>query len=99
MYFQLFLHILLHLEVDNAKQDMFDVCHRQYDGNEYKLKNIEEFERNYTVDKVIQWYTYDTFLYRISNKALRIEDINMLFTLRYYIKDLFFQLKQFNEND
>ncbi|CAF3840717.1 unnamed protein product [Rotaria sp. Silwood1] len=99
MYFQLFLHILLHLEVDNAKQDMFDVCHRQYDGNEYKLKNIEEFERNYTVDKVIQWYTCDTFLYRILNKALRIEDINMLFTLRYYIKDLFFQLKQFNEND
>jgi hypothetical protein len=35
MYFQLFLDILLYIDVGNAKQDMIDECLRQYNGNEY----------------------------------------------------------------
>jgi hypothetical protein len=64
MYFQLFLNILLQMDVGNGKQDMIDECRRQYDGNENELKNIDDFQCNYTVNKAIEWYTRDTFLYR-----------------------------------
>ncbi|CAF3857202.1 unnamed protein product [Rotaria magnacalcarata] len=99
MYFQLLIDVLLSINVGNAKQDMINKCRQQYDGNEVQLKTIDDFEKSYTFNTAIQWYTSDTFIYRILNKALRVQDIDTLFKIRFFIKDLHLQLEKLYEND
>ncbi|CAF0873614.1 unnamed protein product [Adineta ricciae] len=53
---------------------------------------IDEFQEYYDPCNAIFWYTRDTFLYRFLNKALREQDIDTLYGLRYFIKDLHEQL-------
>ncbi|CAF1228013.1 unnamed protein product, partial [Didymodactylos carnosus] len=59
-----------------------------------QLNYIDEFEEWYDPMNAIFWYTRDTFLFRLLNKALREQDVNTLYSLRYFIKDLHLQLKQ-----
>ncbi|CAF4203197.1 unnamed protein product, partial [Rotaria sordida] len=68
-----------------GKREMLDKCYTYYRGNKKELQNIQEFERTYTSDDAIRWYTKDCFIYRLVNKALRTEDIDVLYTFRYFI--------------
>lgn len=68
----------------------------QYDGNNANLTVIEEFERDYFSDRAIWWYTRECFLYRLINKALRIQDTEVLYKFRFFIKDLHCQIKKLN---
>jgi hypothetical protein len=52
------------------------------------LNKSTEFERSYSREKAIEWYTDDCFLYKLLNKALRTEDIELLYTFRFFIIDL-----------
>jgi hypothetical protein len=36
----------------------------------------------------IKWYTGQTFLYKQLNRALRTEDVELLYKFRYFISDL-----------
>ncbi|CAF4251198.1 unnamed protein product, partial [Rotaria magnacalcarata] len=56
-------------------------------------EDINTFEQTYKSSDAIYWYTKDSFLYRFVNKALRTEDIEALFRLRYFLKDLCKNLK------
>ncbi len=53
-----------------------------------------EFENEYSADKALWWYTRDAFLYRMLNKALRVQNIDLLFLFRFVIGDMYRQLKQ-----
>jgi tetratricopeptide (TPR) repeat protein len=55
---------------------------------------IEQFRTQYTRDKAVEWYTAASFIYRLINKALRTEDIELLYLFRLYIVDLCWQLEQ-----
>ncbi|CAF1345482.1 unnamed protein product [Adineta steineri] len=96
MWLQSFIDILLHLPIDKniAKQDMIAECRLYYQNNAVQLKEIDEFENNYCSDTVIYWYTRDSFVYRIVNKALRTLNIDIIFKFRFLIIDLYQQLKQ-----
>ncbi|CAF1448532.1 unnamed protein product [Adineta steineri] len=76
----------------NAKQDMIEKCRLYYRGNKKELKNIEDFDKNYSINNAIQWYTKDSFLFKLINKALRTEDVDALYTFRFYLIDLCSQL-------
>lgn len=67
---------------------MIDVCRKYYQGNESELHSIEQFERSYTRDEVIHWYTQESFVYKLVNKALRTEDLEQLNLFRFFIADL-----------
>ncbi|CAF1609688.1 unnamed protein product, partial [Adineta ricciae] len=73
---------------DNSKQEMIDKCRLYYRGNEKELENIKEFEKHYKPNQAIKWYTRDSFVYKLINKALRTEDIDSLYTYRFYIVDI-----------
>ncbi|CAF1022190.1 unnamed protein product [Didymodactylos carnosus] len=96
MYFQLLIEILLQMKEKNedAKKEMVDECRRQYAGNDAELAIIDEFDQKYSSSTAIWWYTRDTFLYRMLNKALRVQDLDILFKLRFFIKDLHLQIQQ-----
>jgi tetratricopeptide (TPR) repeat protein len=68
-------------------------CLRNYENDEIERKKIIEFQQTYSSDTCIRWYTSDTFLYRLLNKALRTQNINDIFKYRFYIKDLYQQLE------
>ncbi len=98
MWFQLLIEILLKMnEIDIAKNEMIRECLSQYDDDIVEQIKIEDFQNNYNETKAIWWYTRDCFLYRLLNKALRTENIDIIFKFRFFIKELFHQLKnEFN---
>ncbi|CAF1421683.1 unnamed protein product, partial [Didymodactylos carnosus] len=68
-----------------------------YSGKEVELKVLQEFESNYSSDKAIWWYTRDKFLYRLINRALRQNNIRLLFLFGFFIQDMYRQLKREHE--
>ncbi|CAF0874649.1 unnamed protein product [Rotaria sordida] len=89
LWFQIFKDVILRLPRDNyAKQQMIEFCQYYYRGNEKELKFIREFEHDYKSNMAITWYTRETFLFKIVNKALRTEDIEQLRIFRFFIADL-----------
>ena len=89
LWFQIFKDVLLRMpRSEEARREMIEQCRQYYRGNIEELTNIDEFAKTYTVDDTIRWYTKQSFIYRLCNKALRTEDIELLFTFRYYIQDL-----------
>ncbi|CAF1573541.1 unnamed protein product [Rotaria sp. Silwood1] len=71
-----------------AKKQMLDICRNYYRGNLRQLTTIDEFERHYQSIEAIRWYTKQSFIYKLVNKALKSEDIDMLYTFRFFIGDL-----------
>ncbi len=42
-----------------------------YNDNLSVINKIKEFKENYTPEQAIKWYTRDTFVFRVLNKAFR----------------------------
>jgi hypothetical protein len=94
MYFRLLAEVLVGLEHKQSTKDEFiSICRSQYHENTPELEKIEEFSRTYSKEHAIRWYTRDSFLYRMLNNALRLQDIDTLFKLGFFIADLYNQLK------
>ncbi|CAF3737989.1 unnamed protein product [Adineta steineri] len=95
---QMLIYILKQMSQDeHSKKQMLDMCRDYYKNNKQELKKIEEFQNTYTCNKAIEWYTHDCFLYKLLNKALRTEDIDLLFTFRFFIIDLCSAIEQENQ--
>ncbi|CAF5045238.1 unnamed protein product [Rotaria sp. Silwood1] len=94
MWFQLLINTLIQgVYTQDAKDDMFHECVQQYDKNEIELQTIIDFYNNYTLEQAISWYTRNCFLYRLLNKAFRIQNIDFIYKFRFFIKDLYDQIK------
>ncbi|CAF0983005.1 unnamed protein product [Didymodactylos carnosus] len=76
-----------------AFHDMLEKSSDCYRSNSIELRMIEQFRMTYTIDKAAEWYTDDSFIYRLIDKALRTEDIELLYLFRFYIVDLCSQLE------
>jgi hypothetical protein len=68
-----------------------------YEGNQSQLRKVEDFAANYSPEHAIQWYTKDTFVYRLLNVALRRYNIEVLFLFGFLIRDIQKQLKREHE--
>ncbi|CAF3199297.1 unnamed protein product, partial [Rotaria socialis] len=94
LWFQLLIGILIHLKQDeNAKGEMVNACRKQYKGNSCRTEQIEKFSSEYNPNKAIEWYCKDSFVYRLLNRALRTENIDIIYKFRFFITDLHFQLR------
>ncbi|UJR12093.1 hypothetical protein I4U23_016271 [Adineta vaga] len=95
MWFHLLLELILRMPSNEiAQNDMRNECERAYRGNPVELAKIDEFFRIYNPKDSIRWYTKDSFIYRLLNKAFRTENIDIIFKFRFFIVDLYHQLKQ-----
>ncbi|CAF3676855.1 unnamed protein product, partial [Adineta steineri] len=83
---------------NQAKDDLIEFARQYYRGNRKEEKNITEFEKSYDVDESIYWYTKDSFLYKLVNKALRTEDIGQLHLFRFFISDLSLKLANIHKS-
>ncbi|CAF1249791.1 unnamed protein product [Adineta steineri] len=95
---QMLIYALKQMSQDKqSEKQMLDMCRDYYKSDTEQLQKIEEFQNNYTHDKAIEWYTDECFLYKLLNKALRTEDIELLFTFRFFIIDLCSAIEQENQ--
>ena len=93
--FQLLLDMILRLEpTEYAKREILEFSRSKYQNDPTKLRKIDDFEENYRSEDAAKWYTKDSFLYRLLNESLRIETIDHIVKMRYYIHDLHNQLAQ-----
>ncbi|CAF4034245.1 unnamed protein product [Rotaria sp. Silwood1] len=62
---------------------MTDFCRETYYDNRSQLRLINEFKDTFNESNALWWYTRDSFLYRLVNKALRMLDVDALYSIRY----------------
>ncbi|CAF1029492.1 unnamed protein product [Rotaria sordida] len=95
LWHQMLIHVLQQMSQDDqSKTDILDQCEQYYHWNEDELKKIKEFRQHYRREKAIQWYTRNSFVYKSLNKALRTENIKLIYTFRFFIIDLCLILEQ-----
>lgn len=98
LWFQLFKDVLLQMpRSKQAKQELIDFSRHYYRGNRKEHENINDFQQSYELDKSIHWYTKNSFLYRLVNKALRTEDVGQLHIFRFFISDLSSKLAEIHK--
>jgi hypothetical protein len=89
MYGQILKDILLTFpSTKEGKQEMIKYCREKYADNLKQLDIINQFKRTYKPSKAVRWFTRDCFLYKLVNKALRFQDIDALYKMRFFIRDL-----------
>jgi len=71
------------------KKDFIDIIENYYYSNRYELKLIHEFDDEYNSSKnPFTWFIRDCFIQRILTKSLLTLDIEILFSMRFFIKDM-----------
>ncbi|CAF4851553.1 unnamed protein product [Rotaria sp. Silwood1] len=94
LHFQLLIDGLLRKPYDQTSRNkFFDLCKKEYQDNYQQLSIIKEFEEFYVPEQALYWYSGHAFLYEMLNKALRSQNINVLFLYRFFIQDLYKQLE------
>ena len=95
MYTKLFKDTLLTMQHDEQ------ACHRfiQYCRSEKadvssELELIKDFEQNYRANMAIQWYTRDSFIYVMINRALRLLEADIIMKMGFFLCDLHQQITQ-----
>ena len=78
---------------DESRYEMIEEFRRLYQDNEVALADIDIFEQTYNAHTAIQWYSRDSFIFRIISKALRSSDPEIMFKMRYFLVDLYLQLE------
>ena len=89
MYTELLKNILLDIDYrEESREEFINYCKRTYETNPRELQIIDEFCRNYRASDAISWYTRDTFLVRMLNRALRMFDAQIILQIGFFIRDL-----------
>ncbi len=95
LYSQLLLDYILRIEPNERdKNELISLFKQEYAGNSIELSNVRDFQENYSSEKVLWWYTRECFFYKILNKALRTQNIHIIFLFRSYINDIYHQLQE-----
>ncbi|CAF3916454.1 unnamed protein product [Rotaria sp. Silwood1] len=94
VFSQVLIDCLLRLKSNQTDtKELIDRCKQQYEDNSVELSNLREFQKDYSPDKVLWWYTRESFFYKTLNAVLRTENIHMIFLFRGFISDIQRQLK------
>ncbi|CAF3307184.1 unnamed protein product [Rotaria socialis] len=56
------------------------------------LQLLKPYKKSYSSDKALWWYTRQSCLYPLLNRALRMQDIDGIFAFRFFIRDIYNQL-------
>ena len=84
---------------ERDKHELMSSCISEYEGNFYELDIIHEFQEQYAPERVIEWYTRDSFFYKTLNAALRKQNIHMIFLYRSFIADIYHELQKYQLKD
>ena len=95
MYTMLLKEMLLDMEYrKEAKTEFANFCRLKIVEIKTTSHAIDEFERDYRLHSPVWWYTKDTFIYPMLNKALRTQDCETCIKMGFFVRELHEQLKQ-----
>jgi tetratricopeptide (TPR) repeat protein len=91
---QLLIDCILQIKSTSADiNELISLCEQEYQDDKKQLPLVQKFKREYSSDRALLWYTGDAFVYLMLNRALRTQNIHLLFLFRFLIRDLENQLK------
>ncbi|CAF1046650.1 unnamed protein product [Adineta steineri] len=89
MYTQILKEILLTIKFEDKHfKEFITYCREVYGDDENELKNVHELQTTYKNNIPIWWYTWDAFLYRMLNQALRSMNVDIIIRMGFFINDL-----------
>ncbi|CAF1427501.1 unnamed protein product [Adineta steineri] len=89
MYTQILKEILLTIDFEEKNfQQFMTYCREVYNNDKREIKKVNHLEATYKNKIPILWYTWDAFLYRMLNQALRSMDVDIIVRMGFFIKDL-----------
>ncbi|CAF4059940.1 unnamed protein product [Rotaria sordida] len=83
---------------EDYQSKLINLLKNYYNDKEEEMKILDEFSSTYKSSNAVHWYTRETFLYRIMNKALRQQNTELIFLFGFFIQDLSRQVKFEYEN-
>ncbi|CAF1925305.1 unnamed protein product [Rotaria magnacalcarata] len=96
LFSQLVINCLLRLKPNEMdKNELISCFEKEYRGNQLELDHLRKFQKNYSPDKVLWWYTRESFFYRTLNASLYKQNIHMMFLYRSFINDIYHQLQHY----
>jgi tetratricopeptide (TPR) repeat protein len=100
LWFRLLIETLLRIpHTEDDRLELVKLLKDTYAGNVSQLHIIQEFELGYTSQRALWWYTRDSCVYKMLNKALRCHDHDTLISFRTFITDIYSELKHLQENE
>ncbi|CAF1486902.1 unnamed protein product [Adineta steineri] len=100
VWHQLILDIIQKLpDIDQleAKKEFLDECRLEYDNNNSMKRWIEQFDREFNSMEATMWYTRDIFVYKLLNRALRMQEVDIIYKCRFMLKQLCRQLAELHQ--
>ncbi|CAF1977441.1 unnamed protein product [Rotaria magnacalcarata] len=101
VWHQLLLDIIQKLpdeDDEEAKREFLAECRSEYSGNSAMKTWIDRFDQKYRTSDAIAWYTRDTFVYRLLNRALRMQEVDIVYKCRFMLKELCQQLARLQKS-
>ncbi|CAF4449703.1 unnamed protein product [Rotaria magnacalcarata] len=94
--------ILIVTDVIAQLKDLFTHCRidrssarsNRFEEEPKEIEVSKDFEFTYSPEISIDWYRKNTFLYRKLNSTLRVQDVELLYLFRFFIRDTSKQLEQ-----
>ncbi|UJR14718.1 hypothetical protein I4U23_001711 [Adineta vaga] len=74
--------------IPSDKMNVISGCLHEYNHDISQLPIVQEFEKQYVSDQSIWWYTRESFVSRLLNKALSILNLDLLFLFSFLIHDI-----------
>jgi uncharacterized protein YoxC len=88
MYTQILKEILLTIKFEGKHiKDFSDYCREVFVRDGHEPKQVDKLEREYHNKTPICWYTCESSLYSMLNRALRLMDVDIIVRMGFFIKD------------
>ncbi|CAF1612623.1 unnamed protein product [Adineta ricciae] len=86
---QLLIYCLLKMKSPSKPStELISVCGKEYKDNPEQSIILKEFRNEYSRERAIEWYTRESFIYKMLNQALRTQNFHVLYLFRFLIRDL-----------
>ena len=100
MYTQIMKEILLTIHFEQQHiAEFIQHCRQALGGNPKQLKLVDQLAEKYRKETPIWWYTLESFLYPMLNRALRTMDADLMVKLGFFISDLHRQIEELHREE
>ena len=100
MYTQIMKEILLTIDFEQQHiAEFIQHCRQALGGNPKQLKLVDQLAEKYRKETPIWWYTLESFLYPMLNRALRTMDADLMVKLGFFISDLHRQIEELHREE
>ena len=84
--------------IHDGKKDFIECCRQHYNESSDNKINIDLFDSTYQKGDAITWYTKQSFVYRLLNQTFAVDDIGLVFKMRYFVCNLYKDLMKLHED-